>query len=98
MRELVLNKCALATEKEVRTIFERQPFGELERLVTQKLLDVVKKVARQELDREKWLKLVAKLSGRSYEEMRVSILEFLEADIFGIPLENCLAFVDPLID
>ena len=30
----------------MRRIFAMQPFGELERLVTQKLLDVVKHVAR----------------------------------------------------
>jgi hypothetical protein len=98
VRELVLRKCGRAKEKEVRAIFERQPFGELERLVTQKLLDVAKKVARQELDSEKWLKLVAQLSGRRYEEIRVSILEFLEADVFNISVENCLSFLDPLID
>jgi hypothetical protein len=28
-------------------IFERQPFGEFERLVTQKLLDVIKRVAKR---------------------------------------------------
>lgn len=98
VRELVLRKCAPAKEKEIRAIFERQPFGELERLVTQKLLDVVKKVARQELESENWLKLVAQLNGRSYEEMRVSILEFLEADVFNISVENCMSFLDPLID
>jgi transcriptional regulator with XRE-family HTH domain len=97
-RELVLTKCATAKKKELRSIFEKQPFGELERLVTQKLLDVVKKVARQELDSEKWLKLIAKMNGRSYEETRVSILEFLDTDIFNISAESCLSFLDPLID
>jgi transcriptional regulator with XRE-family HTH domain len=98
VRELVLRKCAPAREKQVRAIFEKQLFGELERLVTQKLLDVAKKVARQELDSEKWLKLVAQLSGRKYEEVRVSILEFLEAETFNISDESCLSFLDPLID
>jgi transcriptional regulator with XRE-family HTH domain len=98
VRELVLRKCAPTKEKELRAIFERQPFGELERLVTQKLLDVVKRVARQELESEKWLKLVAQLNGRRCEEVRVSILEFLEADVFNISVENCLSFLDPLID
>jgi len=40
-------------EKEIRAILEKQPFGELERLVTQKLLDVVKRVAKEELNSEK---------------------------------------------
>jgi transcriptional regulator with XRE-family HTH domain len=98
VRELVLRKCAPEKEKEIRSIFERQPFGELERLVTQKLLDVVKGVAKEELENEKWLKLVAQLNGRSYEEMRVSVLEFLDTDVFNISVENCISFLGPLID
>ena len=98
VRELVLRKCAAARRTEIRVIFERQPFGELERLVTQKLLDVAKKAARQELENERWLRLVAELSGRSYEQVRVAILELLDADIFNISAENCVSFLDPLID
>jgi hypothetical protein len=60
------------------------PFGELERLVTQKLLDVSKQVAREELKSEKWLHSVARLSGRSYKQMRVMILEFLDTDVFHV--------------
>ena len=56
VRELILRKCALDKEKHIRAIFEKQPFGELERLVTQKLLDVVKGVATQELESENWLR------------------------------------------
>lgn len=98
IRDLVLRKCAPAKANEMRAIFEKQPFGELERLITQKLLDVVKKAAKQELDSDVWLKLVAQLNGRSYEEVRVSILEFLETDVFNISEENCLSFLNPLID
>jgi transcriptional regulator with XRE-family HTH domain len=98
VRELILRKCAPEKKKEVRAIFEARPFGELERLVTQKLLDVAKRIAREELESENWLHLVARLSGRSYEEMRVTILEFLDTDIFNISVENCVSFLDPLID
>jgi len=48
VRELVLRKCMPEKQQEIRAIFEKQPFGELERLVTQKLLDVIKRVAREE--------------------------------------------------
>jgi Transposase DDE domain len=37
--------------------FEKEPFGTLERLITQKLLDVAKRVAKEELESEKWLLL-----------------------------------------
>ena len=98
VRELILRKCAPAKEKQMRAIFEKQPFGELERLVTQKLLDVVKRVAKDELSSETWLHSVARLSGRSYEAMRVSILEFLETDVFNVSVDNSVSFLDPLVE
>ncbi len=79
-------------------MFEKEPFGIIERFVTQKLLDVVKRVTKEELDDEQWLRLVARLTDRSYEQMRVIVLEFLEADIFNVSVENCITFLDPLIE
>jgi transcriptional regulator with XRE-family HTH domain len=98
VRELILRKCQPDKEKQIRAIFEKQPFGELERFVTQKLLDVIKRVAKGELESETWLHLVARLSGRSYEQMRVILLEFLDTDVFNISVENCVSFLDPLIE
>jgi transcriptional regulator with XRE-family HTH domain len=98
VRELILRKCPPAKEKQIRFIFEKQPFGELERLVTQKLLDVIKKVAKEELNSENWLHLVARLAGQSYEQMRVTLLEFLDTDVFSLSHENCVSFLDPLIE
>src|SRR5437016_13204976 len=97
-RELILRKCEPSKCKQVRVIFEKEPFGELERLVTQKLLDVAKKVAKEELESEEWLRLMAQISDRSYEQLRVAILEFLDTDVFNISVENCVAFLDPLIE
>lgn len=97
-RELVLRKCDPEREQEVRRIFEKEPFGELERLVTQKLLDVAQGVAKEELRSKDWLRWMAQMSGRSYEQMRVSILEFLDTEVFNISVENCVAFLDPIID
>lgn len=98
VRELILRKCAPDREKSIRAAFEKEPFGALERLVTQKLLDVVKRVAQEELDDENWLRLVARLTDRSYEQLRVIVLEFLETDVFNISAENCATFLDPLIE
>ncbi|MBI2072887.1 MAG: helix-turn-helix transcriptional regulator [Gemmatimonadetes bacterium] len=98
VRELVLRKCNLSTGRHIRAIFAKQPFGELERLVTEKLVDVVKGLAQQELENESWLRTVAELGGRSYEEMRVIVLEFLDTDIFHLSSENCVTFLDPMID
>jgi transcriptional regulator with XRE-family HTH domain len=98
VRELILRKCAREKRQQIRAIFEKQTFGELERLVTQTLLDVCKRVARAELQSENWLRLVARRSGRSYKQMRVIILEFLDTDILQLSPENCVAFLDPLVE
>jgi transcriptional regulator with XRE-family HTH domain len=97
-RALILRKCDPRKRKKVRSLFEKEPFGSLERLVTQKLLEVAKGVAREELDSEKWLRLMARLSKRSYEQVRVSLLEFLDTDVFHVSVQNCVAFLDPLIE
>jgi len=98
VRALILRKCPPEHEQHIRAIFEKQPFGELERLVTQKLLEVVKRVAKEELESEPWLRMVAQLSNRSYEQVRVMVLEFLDTDIFNLSVEHCVAFLDPLIE
>lgn len=98
VRELVIRKCIAEKQKQVRDIFEKQAFGELERLITQKLVDVTKGVAKDELKNERWLRIVAKLRDHSYEELRAIILEFLDTDVFSVSPEHCSAFLDPLID
>ena len=98
VRALILRKCKPERERHIRAVFEKEPFGELERLVTQTLLDVVKGVATQELVNDYWLRMVAELSRRSYEETRVIVLEFLDTDIFHLSREHCVSFLDPLIE
>ena len=97
VRALILRKCKPERERHIRAVFEKEPFGELERLVTHTLLDVVKGVATQELVNDYWIRMVAELSRRSYEETRVIVLEFLDTDIFHLSREHCVSFLDPLI-
>jgi len=98
VRELILGKYARAGGQPMRAMFEKEPFGALERLVTQKILEVVQRVTKEELHDEEWLRLVARLSRRTYEQMRVVALDFLETDIFNVSVEHCVTFLDPLID
>lgn len=98
VRTLILRKCHPDRASAVRAIFEESPFGELERLVTKTILDLVKGIARQHLENELWLRAVAKLSGRTYQEMRVVALEFLDTDILNLSPANCVAFLDPTIE
>jgi transcriptional regulator with XRE-family HTH domain len=97
VRDLILRKCRPGRERAVRAIFEKEPFGELERLVTRSILDLVKRIAQEQLENEHWLRTVAKIAGRSYQEMRSATLEFLDTDILRLSPENCVAFLDPLI-
>jgi transcriptional regulator with XRE-family HTH domain len=96
-RQLVLRKCAAARRAEVRRIFEKEPFGELERLVTQKLLDVAQAVVKQELSSEEWQRRMATAMGHSYEQARVAVLEFLDTEVLDVSVETCVVFLDPII-
>jgi len=98
VRELILRKCKSEKAKQLRLIFEKEPFGEIERLITQKLLGVAKGVAKEEWKNEAWLRVVARLNHRSYEEVQATVLEFLEADIFSLSVQNFVYFLDPLIE
>src|SRR5207249_5677464 len=41
---------------------------------------------------------LAELGGRSYAAMRVHVLEFLDTESFHVSVEDCVSFLDPLID
>ncbi|MEK6600935.1 MAG: helix-turn-helix transcriptional regulator [Candidatus Binatota bacterium] len=98
IRELILRKCKPDKTKQLRFIFEKEPFGEIERLITQRLLEVAKGVAREEWKDENWLRAVARLNHKSYEEMRGIVLEFLDTDIFNLSVENFIYFLDPIVE
>lgn len=98
VRELVIRKCKPEKRGQVRGIFEQQAFGELERLVSQTLLDVAKGVAREELKNERRLRHLGKLRHQSYEETRAVILEFLDTDVFNISLAHGAIFLGPVVD
>jgi transcriptional regulator with XRE-family HTH domain len=97
-RELLLRKCVPERRAEVRSVFETEPFGVVERIVARSLLNAVQSVARRELDSENWLRLAATMGGRTLEEMRVLVLEFLDAEVYDVSNENCAAFLDPLVE
>lgn len=98
IRELILDRCRPKKRSQVRASFEKEPFGELERLVTQKLLDVVKGVVKKELDREGWIRELAALNGSTCEQTRVAVQEFLDTDIYHVSTESCISFLEPVIE
>ena len=97
VREFILFKCSSASEREIRAIFERDAFGSVERLVTRALTDVAKTMARDDLRDEDGIRALARASGRSFEETRVTILDFLDTDMFNLNMAHCEAYLDPLI-
>jgi transcriptional regulator with XRE-family HTH domain len=97
VRELVLSKCNRSKQDELSKIFEKEPFGEIERIVTQKLLDVTKEVTREGWNNEKWLQRIARANEKTYDEMRMIVVEFLDTDIYNLSIQNSTYFLDPLI-
>ncbi len=97
-RELVLRKCNPAKQDEMCRIFEKDPYGELERLVTQQLLAVTQKVAGEQTQNEDWLRVMTQLSGGGYEGTRAAVLEFLSADILNVSGGKLISILDTLID
>src|SRR5437763_8646612 len=47
IRDLLLKKCKPGKRTEIRAIFEKEPFGELERLIAQTVLAVVHTLAKE---------------------------------------------------
>jgi transcriptional regulator with XRE-family HTH domain len=97
-RELLLTKCASGRRKEVRVIFERESFGELERLVTQKFIAIAKTLAKDQLGTEERVRVLAELSGRSRRQIRAERFAFLDSDPFNISDEVCASFLGKLIE
>src|SRR5260370_32819255 len=96
MRELVLRKCRHARQRQMRDIFEKQPFGELEQLITRTLIEVVRSEARKHADDEEWVRSVAKRGRNSYREIRIRMIELLDTDP-GASIGDFASFLDPLI-
>jgi transcriptional regulator with XRE-family HTH domain len=98
VRQLILRKCSPPRKGQISAIFERHHFGELERLVTQKHLDVGKEIAKTQSENAEWIRKVARLSKRREKQMRVVIHEFLSADVFSGSIDNCVPLLDPLVE
>ena len=97
-RDLILAKCAAGRRREVRVIFERESYGELERLVTQTFLDVAKTIIRDQLPDEERLKIMAQSTGQTPDHLREQSRKFVEGEAFQVSEEICAAFLGLLIE
>lgn len=97
-RELLLRKCSTRTREAVRRIFEKEPFGELERLVSQQILSVAQAEAQEYRQREGWLRSIASASGRDDQGVQNALSEFVDADVFQLASDACVLFLDLIIE
>ena len=97
VRAMLLRKCVPDEAPAVQAVFERQPFGELERLAMRAVLEATRRAARQLLEDERWVKAAARRSGRSYHEMRVAVLELLDAEPSAVTVAHYAGVLDPLL-
>jgi transcriptional regulator with XRE-family HTH domain len=96
MRELILRKCRPSRRRQMRAIFEKQPFGELEQLVTRTLIEVVRGEARAHARDDAWVRSIATRGRNSYRQMRVRMIELLDSDPRA-SIGDFSPFLDPLI-
>ncbi|HUP45591.1 MAG TPA: helix-turn-helix transcriptional regulator [Thermoanaerobaculia bacterium] len=96
MRELVLRKCRPATREAMRAVFEQQPFGNVERLVTRTLIESIRQEASDHARDEKWLQAISADSGPSYRKMRVRLIDLLDSDP-SASMGDFSYFIGPLI-
>jgi transcriptional regulator with XRE-family HTH domain len=97
-RLLIVRKCRSENCARVRGILEREPFGELERLVARKFLDVARSVAKEESGNEKWAHLIARHGKRTDQQTKAMLERLPGADIFSMSTENCLPLLESLIE
>ncbi len=97
MRDLILRKCRPARVRQMRAIFEKQPLGELEQMITRTLVAVVRDEARAHARDETWLRTIARRGRDTYREMRVRMIDLLDSDPRA-SIGDFSLFLDPLID
>ena len=96
MRELVLRKCRPARQAAMRAIFEKEPFGNVERLITRTLIESIREEARDHARDEKWIQSISADSGLSYRKMRVRLIDLLGSDP-AASAGDFSSFIEPLV-
>lgn len=92
-RESILGKCEPSRRGEVQRIFEKEPFGELERLVAQKLVEVALGVAAEE-STAKFSGGEADASAAKVSAAEISVAEISRAEV---SMDNCAPLLDARI-
>jgi hypothetical protein len=98
LRTLLLTKCRAESRGGIRAILQKESFGELERLVAQKFLDVAKDTAKVPAFREKWLDVTVRLNRWTRESTHSIFRKLMRIGIFTASVEHCVPLLDALIE
>jgi hypothetical protein len=96
VRKLLLELCEPATAKQLERRRARGGGAELVSLL-ERVVGVTQGAVRRTLDDQIGLRLTASHSGRSYPDMRLRVLEFLDATPDTVTLDHLTEFVQPRI-
>lgn len=99
VRALLLSLCEPVKAKKLdRRLTKRdQVTAALDRLIAQRLLEVAQGFVRRQLDDEVGIRVAANREGMSYLEMRMQLLEFLDATVETLAPEDFETFIRPRI-
>jgi len=101
VRDLLLELCEPARARALsRRVVQKRVGGEsppLDALVVQRLLEVAQGFVRRQLDDEVGIRVAASREGCTYLELRMKLLEFLDATAASLSPEDVEDFIRPRI-
>jgi hypothetical protein len=98
VRRLLLELCEPAKARLLGRRLSKPDGGELECLIVQRLLEVARGFVSRQLEDEVGLRVAATREGRAYLDVRMRLLEFLDATADSVTLRDCEDFVRPRIN
>lgn len=97
LREILLARCRPARRTVVADAFATAPFGELERLVAQVLIEVVQGIVRPRLHDDIWLRRLAKRNGEPADSLRALLKQLLTISALHLTVRHSELLLGVLI-
>lgn len=97
VRRIVFDLCDPQQMKTITRRIARPDGGELEWVIINRLLEVARGFVRRRLEDEVGLKVAAGREGKEYLDVRMRLLEFLDAAADSVTAVDCMDFVVPRI-
>jgi hypothetical protein len=97
VRRIVLELCDPQQAKSLSRRVARPDGAELEWVIVNRLLEVARGFVIRKLDDEVGLKVAAGREGKEYIDVRMRLLEFLDAVPDSVTVEDCMDFLIPRI-